>query len=64
MGAFEATNEWYSIAKLTGIKLCESLRQLYEFDAISVMPTNLYGPADNYYSENSHVLPVSTLRFD
>ena len=47
-GALEPTNEWYAIAKITGIKLCESLRKQYGFDAISLMPTNLYGPGDNY----------------
>ena len=57
-GALEPTNEWYAIAKITGIKLCESLRQQYGFDAISVMPTNLYGPGDNYHPHNSHVLPA------
>ena len=57
-GSLEPTNEWYAIAKITGIKLCESLRQQYGFDAISLMPTNLYGPGDNYHPENSHVLPA------
>ena len=59
-GSLEPTNEWYAIAKITGIKLCEALRRQYQFDAISLMPTNLYGPGDNYHSENSHVLPVDT----
>jgi GDP-L-fucose synthase len=62
-GALEPTNEWYAIAKITGIKLCESLRQQYGFDAISLMPTNLYGPGDNYHPENSHVLPALIRRF-
>ncbi|WP_413404238.1 MULTISPECIES: GDP-L-fucose synthase family protein [unclassified Synechococcus] len=62
-GALEPTNEWYAIAKITGIKLCESLRQQYGFDAISLMPTNLYGPGDNYHPENSHVLPAMIRRF-
>ena len=62
-GSLEPTNEWYAIAKITGIKLCESLRKQYEFDAISLMPTNLYGPGDNYHSENSHVLPALIRRF-
>jgi GDP-L-fucose synthase len=62
-GALEPTNEWYGIAKITGIKLCESLRQQYGFDAISLMPTNLYGPGDNYHRENSHVLPALIRRF-
>ena len=62
-GSLESTNEWYAIAKITGIKLCESLRQQYGFDAISLMPTNLYGPGDNYHLENSHVLPALIRRF-
>lgn len=62
-GALEPTNEWYAIAKISGIKLCESLRRQYGFDAISVMPTNLYGPGDNYHPENSHVLPALVRRF-
>ena len=62
-GSLEPTNEWYAIAKITGIKLCEALRRQYQFDAISLMPTNLYGPGDNYHSENSHVLPALIRRF-
>lgn len=62
-GALEPTNEWYAIAKITGIKLCESLRKQYGFDAISLMPTNLYGPGDNYHPDNSHVLPAMIRRF-
>lgn len=62
-GALEPTNEWYAIAKITGVKLCEALRQQYDFDAISLMPTNLYGPGDNYHPENSHVLPAMIRRF-
>ncbi|WP_413430190.1 GDP-L-fucose synthase family protein [Synechococcus sp. Cu2B8-bc1011] len=62
-GSLEPTNEWYAIAKITGIKLCESLRKQYGFDAISLMPTNLYGPGDNYHLENSHVLPALIRRF-
>lgn len=57
-GLLEPTNQWYAIAKIAGIKLCESLRKQYNFDAISLMPTNLYGPGDNYHPENSHVLPA------
>ena len=57
-GGLEATNMSYAIAKIAGIKLCESLRKQYDFDAISLMPTNLYGPGDNYHTENSHVLPA------
>ena len=62
-GPLEPTNEWYAIAKIAGIKLCESLRQQHGFDAISLMPTNLYGPGDNYHSDNSHVLPALIRRF-
>ena len=62
-GSLEPTNEWYAIAKITGIKLCESLRKQYGFDAISLMPTNLYGLGDNYHPENSHVLPALIRRF-
>lgn len=62
-GALEPTNECYAIAKIAGIKLCESLRKQYGFDAISLMPTNLYGPGDNYHPENSHVLPALIRRF-
>ena len=59
----EPTNEWYAIAKIAGIKLCEALRQQHGFDAISLMPTNLYGPGDNYHPTNSHVLPALLRRF-
>tara|TARA_B100000212_G_scaffold279303_1_gene219078 strand:- start:20711 stop:21712 length:1002 start_codon:yes stop_codon:yes gene_type:complete len=59
----ELTNKWYAIAKITGIKLCEALRIQYNFDAISLMPTNLYGPYDNYHPENSHVLPALIKKF-
>lgn len=62
-GALEPTNEWYAIAKIAGIKLCEALRQQHGFDAISLMPTNLYGPGDNYHPTNSHVLPALIRRF-
>ena len=62
-GALEPTNESYAIAKIAGIKLCEALRQQHEFDAISLMPTNLYGPGDNYHPTNSHVLPAMIRRF-
>jgi GDP-L-fucose synthase len=62
-GALEPTNEWYAIAKITGIKLCEALRKQHGFDAISLMPTNLYGPGDNYYPTHSHVLPALIRRF-
>lgn len=62
-GALEPTNEWYAIAKISGIKLCQALRKQYGFDAISLMPTNLYGPGDNYHPTNSHVLPALIRRF-
>lgn len=61
--ALEPTNEWYAIAKIAGIKLCEALRIQHGFDAISLMPTNLYGPGDNYHPTNSHVLPALIRRF-
>jgi GDP-L-fucose synthase len=57
-GALEPTNEWYAIAKIAGIKLCQAYRKQYGFDAIAVMPTNLYGPEDNFSLQNSHVLPA------
>ena len=62
-GRLEPTNEWYAIAKITGIKLCQALRLQYGFNAISLMPTNLYGPGDNYHPTNSHVLPALIRRF-
>ena len=62
-GTLEPTNAWYAIAKIAGIKLCEALRIQHEFDAISLMPTNLYGPGDNYHPSNSHVLPALVRRF-
>ena len=62
-GALEPTNESYALAKICGLKLCHSLRKQYGFDAISLMPTNLYGPGDNYHPENSHVLPAFIRRF-
>tara|TARA_Y200000002_G_scaffold264106_1_gene219332 strand:+ start:2263 stop:3255 length:993 start_codon:yes stop_codon:yes gene_type:complete len=55
-GFLESTNESYAIAKITGIKLCQAYRDQYNFDCISLMPTNLYGPGDNYNPENSHVM--------
>jgi len=64
LGPLEPTNQWYAIAKITGIKLCEALRKQHGFDAISLMPTNLYGPGDNYHRENSHVLPALICRFN
>jgi GDP-L-fucose synthase len=62
-GPLEPTNEWYAIAKITGIQLCRALRKQHGFDAISLMPTNLYGPGDNYHPTNSHVLPGLIRRF-
>ncbi len=62
-GPLEPTNEWYAVAKIAGIKMCQAYRRQYGFDAISLMPTNLYGPGDNFHSENSHVLPALIRRF-
>jgi GDP-L-fucose synthase len=60
-GALEPTNEWYAVAKIAGIKLCQAYRRQYGCDFISVMPTNLYGPGDNYHPEHSHV-PAALIR--
>ena len=62
-GTLEPTNEPYAIAKIAGIKLCESYNRQYGRDYRSVMPTNLYGPGDNFHPENSHVLPALMRRF-
>ncbi|WP_447729240.1 GDP-L-fucose synthase [Pseudoxanthomonas suwonensis] len=62
-GALEPTNEWYAIAKIAGIKLCQAYRKQYGFNAISLMPTNLYGPGDNFDLANSHVLPALIRKF-
>jgi GDP-L-fucose synthase len=62
-GKLEPTNEPYAIAKIAGIKLCESYNRQYGCDFRSVMPTNLYGPGDNYHPDNSHVLPAMIRRF-
>jgi nucleoside-diphosphate-sugar epimerase len=62
-GTLEPTNEPYAIAKITGIKLCESYNRQYGTDFRSVMPTNLYGPGDNFHPENSHVMPALLRRF-
>lgn len=62
-GTLEPTNEPYAIAKIAGIKLCESYNRQYGVDYRSVMPTNLYGPGDNYHPENSHVIPALLRRF-
>jgi len=62
-GELEPTNEWYSIAKIAGIKMCQAYKRQYDFNAISLMPTNLYGPGDNFDLENSHVLPALIRKF-
>jgi GDP-L-fucose synthase len=62
-GELEPTNEWYAVAKIAGIKLCEAYRRQLGDDFISVMPTNLYGPGDNYHPENSHVAAALIRRF-
>ena len=62
-GPLEPTNEWYAIAKIAGIKMCQAYRKQYDFDAISVMPTNLYGPGDNFDLSSSHVLPALIRKF-
>ena len=63
-GPLEATNEWYAIAKIAGIKLCQAYRQQHGADFIAGMPTNLYGPNDNFDLESSHVLPALIRKFD
>jgi len=63
-GSLEKTNQWYALAKIAGLKLCEALNMQYDFDAISLMPTNLYGPGDYYHEKNSHVIPAFIRRFD
>jgi len=62
-GPLEPTNEWYAIAKIAGIKLAQALRRQYGFNAISAMPTNLYGPGDNFDLETSHVVPALIRKF-
>ena len=62
-GPLEPTNEWYAIAKIAGIKQCQAYRRQYGFNAISLMPTNLYGPGDNFHLENAHVLPALIRKF-
>jgi GDP-L-fucose synthase len=62
-GPLESTNEWYAIAKIAGVKMCQAYRREYGFNAISLMPTNLYGPGDNFDLLNSHVLPALIRRF-
>lgn len=62
-GDLEPTNEWYAIAKIAGIKMCQAYRKQYGFNSISLMPTNLYGPGDNFDLKNSHVLPALIRKF-
>ena len=62
-GELEPTNEWYAIAKIAGIKMCQAYRRQYGLNAISLMPTNLYGPGDNFDLEDSHVLPALIRKF-
>lgn len=62
-GELEPTNEWYAIAKIAGIKMCQAYHKQYGFNAISLMPTNLYGPGDNFNLANSHVLPALIRKF-
>lgn len=63
-GPLEPTNEPYAVAKIAGVKMCQAYRRQYGFDAISLMPTNLYGPGDNFDLETAHVLPALIRRFD
>ncbi len=62
-GPLEPTNEWYAIAKISGVKLCEAIRKQYGKDYVSLMPTNLYGPFDNFDLQTSHVLPAMIRKF-
>jgi GDP-L-fucose synthase len=62
-GPLEPTNEWYSIAKIAGLKMCQAYRRQYGFRAVSAMPTNLYGPGDNFNLQSSHVLPALMRKF-
>ena len=62
-GPLEPSNEWYAIAKIAGIKMCQAYRRQYGFDAISLMPTSLYGSGDNFDLQNSHVLPALIRKF-
>jgi len=62
-GNLENSNQWYAIAKIAGLKLCEAYRNQYNFDAISVMPSNLYGPGDNYHYQDSHVVAALIRKF-
>jgi len=62
-GPLEPTNEWYAVAKIAGLKMCQAYRREFGFNAISLMPTNLYGPGDNFDLQNAHVLPALIRRF-
>ena len=62
-GTLEETNQWYAIAKISGVKLIEALRKQYDRDYVSLMPTNLYGPGDNFDLKTSHVLPAMIRKF-
>lgn len=62
-GSLESTNEWYAIAKIAGIKMCEAYRRQYGFNAVTAMPSNLYGPEDNFDLTTSHVLPALLRKF-
>ncbi|NJN63398.1 MAG: GDP-L-fucose synthase [Acidobacteria bacterium] len=62
-GPLEPTNQWYAVAKIAGIKMCQAYRRQYGFNAISLMPTNLYGPGDNFDLNSSHVLPALIRKF-
>lgn len=62
-GPLEPTNEWYAIAKIAGVKMCQAYRRQYGFNAIAAMPTNLYGPGDNFDLQKSHVLPALIRKF-
>lgn len=62
-GSLEPTNQWYALAKIAGVKACEAIRKQYQKDYVSLMPTNLYGPFDNFDLETSHVLPAMIRKF-
>jgi len=62
-GSLEPTNEWYAIAKISGVKLCQAIRKQFKKDFVSLMPCNLYGPYDNFDLETSHVLPAMLRKF-
>ena len=62
-GPLEETNQWYAVAKIAGIMLCDALARQYRFNTVSIMPNNLYGPGDNFHLENAHVLPALIRKF-